>query len=168
MCKRNHTGVKVANKTKHDRRTLFRNQDKPDTAGQEDKENNHLENTADTDKNKNMTPYTHPCSYLWWYWPVYPHQHQPKWAQAFSQFQTIIGWRLCDIHRYNQHIMESSANITSSEESIYCRQEHENIFKGTFFQSCNKSVSWYLGYRTFLEENPDIFKLLLYFLLYLA
>ena len=25
-------------------------------------------------------------------------------------------------------------------------------------QSCNKSVSWYLGYRTFLEENPDIFK----------
>ena len=25
-------------------------------------------------------------------------------------------------------------------------------------QSCNKSVSWYLGYRTFLEENTDIFK----------
>ena len=21
-----------------------------------------------------------------------------------------------------------------------------------------KAVSWYLGYRTFLEENPDIFK----------
>ena len=25
-------------------------------------------------------------------------------------------------------------------------------------QSCNKAVSWYLGYRTFLKENPDIFK----------
>ena len=25
-------------------------------------------------------------------------------------------------------------------------------------QGCNKSVSWYLGYRTFLRENPDIFK----------
>ena len=51
---------KVANKTKlyHDLRTLVRNQDKPDTAGQEDKENNHLENTADTRQVENMTPYS--------------------------------------------------------------------------------------------------------------
>ena len=25
-------------------------------------------------------------------------------------------------------------------------------------QSCKKSVSWYIGYQTFLEKNPDIFK----------
>ena len=30
--------------------------------------------------------------------------------------------------------------------------------KFAFLQSCNKSVSWYLGYRTFLKENPDILK----------
>ena len=35
-------------------------------------------------------------------------------------------------------------------------------------QTCNKSVSWYLGYRTFLEENSDIFKQLLQILAYLA
>ena len=35
-------------------------------------------------------------------------------------------------------------------------------------QSCNKSASWYLGYRTFLEENPDIFKKWLLILSYLA
>ena len=29
-------------------------------------------------------------------------------------------------------------------------------------QSCKKAVSWYHGYRTFLEENSDIFKYLLY------
>ena len=28
----------------------------------------------------------------------------------------------------------------------------------TRFQSCKKSVSWYLGYRPFLEEIPYIFK----------
>ena len=25
-------------------------------------------------------------------------------------------------------------------------------------QSCKKAVSWYLGYRTFFVENPDIFQ----------
>ena len=35
-------------------------------------------------------------------------------------------------------------------------------------QSCKKAVSWYLGYQTILEENPDIFKKLLLIIAYLA
>ena len=39
---------------------------------------------------------------------------------------------------------------------------------GFFLQSCDKMASWNLGYQTFLEENADIFKLLLLISLYLA
>ena len=46
-------------------------------------------------------------------------------------------------------------NIITSH-GIYERLAGSKL--GGFLQSCNKSVSWYLGYRTFLQENPDIFK----------
>ena len=123
---------KVANKTNlyHDRRTLFRNQDKPDTAGQEDKENNHLENTADTRQVEKYDTALIPvatCCSTGRYTHTNTNQSEPK----LSVSDRLLQDEGCV--RYNQHIMESSANITSSEEAIYCRQEHENIFLGSFF-----------------------------------
>ena len=121
---------KVANKTNlyHDRRTLFRNQDKPDTAGQEDKENNHLENTADTRQVEKYDTILIPVATCGGTGPyTNTNQSEPKLSVSdrLSQDEGCV--------RYNQHIMESSANITSSEEAIYSGQEHENIFIGSFF-----------------------------------
>ena len=70
----------------------------------------------------------------------------------------VCGWvPFSKIYQYLRKMSKSGENL---KQILGKKQANRsNISWST--QRCNKSVFWYLGYRTFLEENPVIFKQLL-------